>query len=253
MNLSCPPSCAGQRTRSWTFPWRMKFVHRVAQVLTIYDKCKSQERSRRRARSTRNCPIGGAYGNLAKANLPQAAREGSALPKKPNTQGKTRTREHVLEDLSVNHVEKWIFRTGFSVERIFRDFGLDLLMTTYNERGEVEPGRVVFQVKATDRLRVLNDGKTVSFPVERQHLKQWLRENDPVILVVYDGARDRAFWLYVQAYFHGTTTVELFTAPQQATVRIPLTNRLNRRAIQKFREFRGRIYDQIRREVHHDV
>jgi hypothetical protein len=30
-----------------------------------------------------------------------------------------------------------------------------------------------------------------------------------------------------------------------------MSNRLDRRAIRKFREFRGQVYDQIRRQVQH--
>jgi hypothetical protein len=173
------------------------------------------------------------------------------LSKKPAMQGKTRTRQHVLEDLSLNFVERRIFLEGFSVEKISHDYGLDLVMTTYNEEGEVEGGRVVIQVKATDRPRVLKDGKTICVNVERQHLKHWLRESDPVILIVYDGERDRAFWLYVQAYFQGQRTIDLFRAPQKTTVRIPMSNRLGRRAIRKFREFLHRVQDQLWGIKHH--
>ncbi len=31
---------------------------------------------------------------------------------------KKRPREHIIADLSVNHVERWVFLCGYSVERI---------------------------------------------------------------------------------------------------------------------------------------
>lgn len=175
------------------------------------------------------------------------------MPKKPFTQGKTRTREHILADLSLNYVERRVFLAGHSVERTTRDYGIDLVMTTYNECGEVEPGRVVLQVKATDHLAVLRDEKTVSVPIERQDLKLWLRENDPVILVVYDGVKDRAYWLYMQAYFQGKRTVDLFAASRGVSLHVPMSNRLDRRSIRRFRLFRDQVYGQILSQVRHHV
>jgi hypothetical protein len=40
---------------------------------------------------------------------------------------KRRTREHVIADLSVNHVERQALLCGFSVERIRVDYGIDLI------------------------------------------------------------------------------------------------------------------------------
>jgi hypothetical protein len=37
---------------------------------------------------------------------------------------KRRTREHVIADLSVNHVERMVLRCGWTVERVRRDYGL---------------------------------------------------------------------------------------------------------------------------------
>jgi hypothetical protein len=40
----------------------------------------------------------------------------------PNVRGKTRTREHVLADLSINHVERQVLLCGFSVDRVQHDY-----------------------------------------------------------------------------------------------------------------------------------
>jgi Domain of unknown function (DUF4365) len=66
---------------------------------------------------------------------------------------KRRTREHVIADLSVHHVEGFVLRCGWTVERKRHDYGLDLYMQTYNGDGETENGWVWFQLKATDSLR----------------------------------------------------------------------------------------------------
>src|SRR6185437_14889557 len=99
--------------------------------------------------------------------------------------GKTRTRGHVLADLSINHVERQILLCGFSVDRVQHDYGYDLTMSTYrDDTGEFEPGLIFIQVKATDRLPQLADGRTIPWLVSRRDLKLWLAEKYPVILVV---------------------------------------------------------------------
>jgi hypothetical protein len=145
--------------------------------------------------------------------------------------GKTRTREHVLGDLGINHVERQVLLCGCSVQRIYSDYGYDLIMSSFNARGEIEGGHVFFQVKATDCLPLLADQKTISWVVSRRDLGLWLNEAYPVILAVYDGQRDRAFWLHLQGYFAGYQSANLFLAGQSINVRIRGTNRLTRRSV----------------------
>ena len=118
--------------------------------------------------------------------------------KRQGKERKLRTREHVLADLSVNHAERHVLLRGFAVNRLEKDYGLDLMMFTYNERGEIENGHVFIQLKATDALNLLEDGETISCRVELADIQLWQRESMPVILVIYDGRKDRAYWLYVQ-------------------------------------------------------
>jgi hypothetical protein len=61
---------------------------------------------------------------------------------------KRRTREHVIAELGVNYVQRHILLRGHSSELIFHDYGIDLLMFTYNADGEIENGHVEIQVKA---------------------------------------------------------------------------------------------------------
>jgi hypothetical protein len=44
---------------------------------------------------------------------------------------KRRTREHVIADLSINHVERLVLRCGWTAERTRYDYGIDLYMQTY--------------------------------------------------------------------------------------------------------------------------
>lgn len=146
---------------------------------------------------------------------------------------KLRTREHVLADLSINHVERHVLLCGGTVMRFASDYGYDLMMSSFNDRGEVEPGLVYFQVKATDDLPLLADGKTISWVISRRDLLLWLDEVFPVIMVVYDGEKDRAFWLHVQAYFAGRPAGELFLAGQTINVHLRMSDRLNSRSVRE--------------------
>jgi hypothetical protein len=93
--------------------------------------------------------------------------------------GKLRTREHVLADLSINYVERQVLLCGGAVVRNPVDYGYDLILFSFNPRGEVEGGYAFFQVKATDNLPLLADGKTVSWVISRRDLLLWLDEVCP--------------------------------------------------------------------------
>src|SRR5262245_29517790 len=51
---------------------------------------------------------------------------------------KRRTREHVIADLGINHVERIVLRCGHTVERYWHDYGFDLQLHTYDNNGECE-------------------------------------------------------------------------------------------------------------------
>jgi len=67
----------------------------------------------------------------------------------------------------------------------------------------------------------------------------------PVILAVYDGQQDRACWLYMQQYIEerNVSGEDLLADQDRVTVRIPLKNRLNRKSVERFRQFRERHVD----------
>jgi hypothetical protein len=79
---------------------------------------------------------------------------------------KRRTRQHVIADLSVNHAERLALMCGFSVERAVHDYGIDLIVFTYDDHGWPEIGHVLVQLKSTDHLQILADaaGAVSSYP-----------------------------------------------------------------------------------------
>ncbi len=166
---------------------------------------------------------------------------------RPGVRGKIRTRAHVLADLGVNHVERQVLLCGFSVERVRHDYGYDLTMSTYNEGGEFEPGGVYIQVKATDRLPLLSGGKAIPWLFNKRDLKLWLEESYPVILVVYDGQNDGAYWIHVQTHFLSRRrTPDLFAGGETISVHISTGSRLTQTAIRGIARTKNEIHRRLR-------
>jgi hypothetical protein len=163
---------------------------------------------------------------------------------------KRRTRQHVIADLSVHHVEGHALRCGFVVERVMHDYGIDLELFTFNRKGEIEEGKILVQVKASDRLKVHPEQATLPFRIERSDLVLWLAQPMPVILVMYNAPKDVAYWLYVQSHFRRWKGFNLFTAGRSVTVQVPVGNVLTRAAIRRFARFRDNVLEQMREVVH---
>jgi Domain of unknown function (DUF4365) len=180
---------------------------------------------------------------------------GCAVDRKRGNRGKKRrTRAHIIADLGVNFVERCILLEGHSIDRIQQDYGIDLLMFTHNDAGEIENGHVSIQVKATDSLSVTRIG-AISFSIEIAHLKHWLFDPLPVILVVYDAASgNSAYWIYVQNHALRPETAGNFDLGDQDTVtfHIPSENLLDGVAIRRFRGFKDNILAQVKGVIRHD-
>lgn len=150
-----------------------------------------------------------------------------------NLPRKKRTREHVLADLGANHVEKVALGRGYAVDRVWHDYGLDLALYTFDGRGYLESGVVWIQVKSSDRLSKRRDRSAILVRLERRDILAWIADVYPVILVVYDALRDRAYWLAIQGYFAGPGAFARLKG-KTITVPVPITNLLNGRAMQEF-------------------
>lgn len=140
--------------------------------------------------------------------------------KQPPARRKRRTREHILADLAVNHVERQVLLGGHTVERISHDYGIDLMMFTYTPDGEIEDGPVYLQVKGTEQVNRVAGGQEISFRVERADLLYWLGMALPVVLIVYDDLENTAWWLHVQGHFRARPQFNVFRAGQRVTARI---------------------------------
>jgi hypothetical protein len=101
-------------------------------------------------------------------------------------------------------VERFILEAGHTIHRLQQDYGYDLQLTTYDEAGYMEPGIVYLQLKAAESLVLTGAHHVFDLDLRDYHL--WIRELFPVILILFDVSRRRAYWLHVQAYFQQAST-----------------------------------------------
>lgn len=159
---------------------------------------------------------------------------------------KRRTREHVLADLSLNHLERFILEEGHTAQRTGSDYGYDLVMLTHDADGYAEPGLVYFQLKAAETLDV--SASDYVYDVDVRDYNLWVREESPVILVLFDATRRRAFWLPVQKYFRDDTARRPKRGARSVRVRLPRRQVVNRRAIAALRDLKGQVLNREREE-----
>ena len=158
---------------------------------------------------------------------------------------KRRVRPHIIADLSVNYVERHALRCGFSAERIQHDYGIDLVLYTYDANGEVEAGQIYLQLKATDRPIVLAGQQVIALPIKRTDLELWLHEPMPYILVLYDAQADVAYWLYVQAYFARLHGFNLEDVADIIVVHFQMANEVTAEAMRLFARYKNDVLHQI--------
>jgi len=82
----------------------------------------------------------------------------------------------VRADWSVNHVERFVLRCGWTIARTLHDYGVDPLIQSYTLAGEPENRFVFFQLKATDQITILPKEKAVAFRLDRREVRAWLSD-----------------------------------------------------------------------------
>jgi hypothetical protein len=152
---------------------------------------------------------------------------------------KQRTRQHVIADLAVHHVEGFMLEAGHTVQRLYSDYGYDLVLFTYDERGYLEPGSLLFQLKSAERLSRV--GGDFVFDLDIRDYRLWMLERAPVILILFDATRRRAYWLAIQKHFRENARRQPKKGAKTVRVRIPSGKALNRRAVAIMRQLKQDI------------
>jgi hypothetical protein len=149
---------------------------------------------------------------------------------------KQRTRQHVIADQSVNHVERFIIDEGHTAQRVEKDYGYDLFLFTFDEQGYAEPGMVSLQLKARENLQAV--GADYICDVDIRDYNLWMQEKFPVILILFDAARRRAFWLDFQRYCRQELARGPNRGAKSVRVLVPARQVVNRRAIARMRSLK---------------
>jgi len=145
-----------------------------------------------------------------------------------------RTRAHVLETLSRQHVES-IFPTEWVCRRVEDDYGLDMRVEIVTGEG-VSGREFAVQLKGTDRLKT--SGEDVLHSCKVSTAAYFLRRPEPVMYVVYDAQEDTAYWLWVQPYLRGLDDARPgWRERKEVRVRIPRANRLTCEAVPEIADY----------------
>ena len=115
---------------------------------------------------------------------------------------KLRTRQHIIEDLGFNHIERQALYAGYTIQRFGNsDYGYDGTVTTFNEEGEIENLVIHFQLKSTDHINTTSDNQFFVFDVSTRDLELWLQNRFPVMFLLYDAVKEVSYYLDIQEYF----------------------------------------------------
>ena len=161
------------------------------------------------------------------------------MAKKTVAPRKQRTREHIIADLSVHHVEGFILAEGHTAQAVERDYGYDLIMFTFDEQGYAEPDMVLMQLKASEALTRI--GANYVFDLDIRDFNRWTIESLPVILVLFDAGRTKAYWLDVRSYF-AVSAHKPQPGAKTVRVRVPVRQKLDRRAIALMCDLKRQTY-----------
>ena len=149
---------------------------------------------------------------------------------------KRRTRQHMIADLGVHHVEWLILQEGHTFQRLSSDYGYDLVLFTYDAKGYLEPGLVFIQVKASEELQSV--GGAFVYDLDIRDYNLWVREEWPIVLTLFDATQAEAFWLPVQRYFRAAETGQPRKGAKTVRVRVPSNKPIDRQAIREMRELK---------------
>src|ERR1700722_11476924 len=151
---------------------------------------------------------------------------------------KRRTRQHVIADLGVHHVEGFILEEGHTAQRFGSDYGYDLVMYTFDESGFAETGSVYFQVKASESLPTVEGNYYFDLDIRDYNL--WTEEDLPVMLELFGAAFNEAFWLDVHDYFGADVSRLPAKGVRTVRVHLPRHKNFDRKSVNTIRALKTR-------------
>jgi len=154
---------------------------------------------------------------------------------------KLRTRQHFIEDLGFNHIEKQVLVARCTLQRYQPDYSYDASIHTIQRNGEVENGEIFIQLKSTDKIKFANKRKAFTYDLSKRDLELWLSNILPVILILYNAKNDKAYYLELREYFR-KNRISLKKINKFIRVYIPPENVFNPEAVKKLRSIKNKQY-----------
>lgn len=114
---------------------------------------------------------------------------------------KLRTRQHIIEDLSFNHIEKQILLAGFTMYRNPSDYGIDGIIQIFRQTGEIDQKIVNFQLKSTDHIQYSKSKQAFKFDLNIRDLEFWLSNDRTTLLILFDAQNEVAYFIDLEIYF----------------------------------------------------
>lgn len=151
---------------------------------------------------------------------------------------KRRTRQHIIEDLGLNYVERQFLEAGYSVQRIYRDYGYDANVFTYDINGEIENGMILIQLKSSDKPKLDTFETAIEYSLSKRDLELWLLEREMMLLVLYDAGEEKAYFVILQEYFK-RNKLSLQQIKKYIQIKIPLANELTPESVKEIRQIKN--------------
>jgi hypothetical protein len=158
---------------------------------------------------------------------------------------KRRTSEHITEDLSLHHITGLILRAKFAIDRVVQDYGIDLWMQTFDEKGEVEQEAILMQLKAAEDLSryAMKATPCFSYPLEIKDIRLWKSHLLPFYLILYDAKLREAYWLH-------TDEITLEEGQLQGDqLRVPFENILGVRTLLAMRQRKNTLWQRYKEKM----
>jgi len=158
---------------------------------------------------------------------------------------KTRTRGHIIADMSVHHLGYRVVRCGYTFQATEADYGYDGSIVTFDKDGQVENANIWVQLKATESLRKSADGSKIRFSISNRDIKHWQDEPFPAYLVIFDAKDRKAYWLYLQRYFQKHNVRAETMTHESLTVEASAKRIVTLAAVRRWRRHKERVLKKL--------
>ena len=146
---------------------------------------------------------------------------------------KLRTREHIIEDLGLNHIERQILLSGNVLKRNQGyDYGYDGTIDTFDSIGQTDNLSFFVQLKSTDSIQLSPQKLGYIVDLSKRDLELWLNSKYPVLLILYDAQQEISYFVELQTYFNENRLL-LKNVRKFVRVFLPQKSVFDKTAIQK--------------------